>query len=88
MAFLAPFRLVAPLQEMHDYYFEPVPEFAFVAAPHALDLLRQVGQVQLVHLALAQQRRLLLRPGIKVLLVEVSIGRHDSSCFHWLANQR
>src|SRR5215831_1979085 len=86
MAFLVPFRLVAPLQEMHHYEFEPVAEFAFVATPHALDLLRQVSQVQLVYFAPAQQRRLLLRPGIKVLLVEISVGRHASSCFLWIYN--
>src|SRR5262249_2969068 len=72
---LAPLGLIPPLEQVHHQHFESVAQLAFVTPPHTLDLLCEVGVIESLPLALSEQRGLLLRPQVKILIVE---------SLHWL----
>src|SRR5215469_12430583 len=64
---------------MHHEHFEPIPQFARVAASHTLQLLRDRRQVDLVPFTVPQQGRGGQAPAIEVLLVQFSVCGHDFS---------
>jgi hypothetical protein len=47
-------------------------EFALFASAHAFDFLGDVGEVRSRHLSAAQQRRLLIGPGIEITIIQVA----------------
>src|SRR5271165_6181999 len=63
-------RLEFPFQEMSNKEDKAAANFALLRGPHAFHLVHQIVQVEIVEAALAQQPRLLLRPGEEVALVE------------------
>jgi hypothetical protein len=60
-------------------YDQAVPDLAAVASPHAFDLLGEIFGIDVAELALAQQARLLLRPGEEIVVIGDRIAGHRRS---------
>ena len=54
---------------------EAVADFPLFRRPHALHLIDQIVQIEIIEAALPQQLRLLLRPDVEVGFVEVVAAR-------------
>ena len=54
--------LKPPFEEMEDEHCKAADQLALFGPAHALDLQRDMFEVRLPEFALAQQRRLLIRP--------------------------
>jgi hypothetical protein len=63
-------------QEMRQEDQQMTGELVLLAMPHVLDLLGEMPQVQRVHGAFPQQCRLLLGPGVEILVVQRGLGAH------------
>jgi hypothetical protein len=62
---------VLQLQQMLDDHACVVENLAALCPPQCLDLLDQVGEIQRLEPALAQQPRLHLAPDVKILVVKI-----------------
>jgi len=61
---------------MHHQDHEPAFKLAPVAAPHALDLLGNIGNIDRRQFSSAQQAALLDRPSVKVFVVLNGVAGH------------
>lgn len=66
--------LKAPFQEVENENLQAARQLALLGLAHALDFLRNVLDVGLRELALAQERRLLIGPGVEIVVVEPARG--------------
>jgi hypothetical protein len=63
--------LVLPFEEVRENDLQPLLDLMLVAPAHALDLIDQVLQVEIVPAPCAQEPRLLLRPIVGIGLVQI-----------------
>jgi hypothetical protein len=67
---------MAPFQQVHQQDYESALELAPVAAPHAFDLLGNIGGIDRGELTGAQKAALLYGPAVKVLFVVDGVPGH------------
>jgi hypothetical protein len=73
--------LVLPFQEIHQQDAQPADQLPLFAASHAFDFFDNIVDVGMVELAVAQQRGLLVGPGVEIAVVEgVGYGPHPIGC--------
>src|SRR5205085_6499374 len=71
--------LMTPLQQVHDQDHEATFQLPPIAAPHAFDLLGDIGGVDRRELTRAQQAALLNRPSIEIFFVVSGVAGHHTS---------
>ena len=75
---IRPRRLMIPFEEMQQDGSQRALELVVLLVPHVIELLGNVERIRLGDLAGAQQRGLLDRPAVEVLLVARRPGRLGS----------
>src|SRR5208282_1173489 len=66
---------MAPFQKAHQQEHKPTFELAPIAAPHALDLLGNIGGIDRGEFTRAQKAALFHRPAVKVLVIVDGVPR-------------
>lgn len=83
-AFGPALRLEAPFKHVPEQHGEAADQFALLGPAHALDFLGDVFDISFLQLSGAQQLGLLIRPSVKILVVESGIA-HPVVSGHSLA---
>src|SRR5712691_7560300 len=78
----APAGLILPFEKMRQQNLETALDLVLVTPPHALHLVDQVIQIEIVPAALAQKACLLLRPGVEIGLVQLVRARFGLGVGH------